>query len=441
MRKLFYIFLLAPALTYSQTWVSVGGGISAGGYVQTLFVYDSVMYAGGYFSTPGNNIIQWNDTAWENVGSGINGKVCAIGLYDDTVYMGGYFSRAGGHSAGCIAKWDGTAFSNAGFDVEGGIGQVNAIQEYNKLLYVGGSFDSVNHNLNYWGLISWNGSKIDSVGGSHYWSNVSILTTYNNLLLFGFGPAGGGYDPLTTWNGKTFIFIGDDYFHFPSSSTYTNLNAISQHDSNLYVGGSFTTYSSYSKGGNNPVNNIAAWNGHGWNKLGNGIHGIVYALTYYNGLLIAAGSFDSAGDVPVNNIAAWNGLSWSALGIGLNGTVYALAVFDSNLYAGGNFSAPAGIAKFNPTLKIPPATLNNDSINIFPNPNNGQFTVVYNRAIPPGNLPILEIYNNLGQKIYSANLADGNNLIDIGKQAKGVYIYKVTSSGNNLINPGKFVIK
>jgi len=445
LRKLFYIssILLLPVFSYTQTWVPVANGISPGGYVTTLFVHDSVMYAGGYFSSPGYNIAQWNDTTWDSLSSGINGRVYAIGLYKDTIYVGGYFSEAGRHSAGSIAKWTGSALANAGFNFQGG--QVNTIQPYNKLLYIGGAFDSINHKPPS-GLITWNGKKIDSVTVTaypgFYWTDLTILTTYKNLLLLGFGEIDHYGGVVGVWSNSTYAYLGNTAI-YPVANSATE-NAFCQADTDLYLGGYFlyTEDQNLNYPPKDTVNNIAMWNGKKWSALGKGIHGTVNAIVSYNNLIVAGGSFDSAGGVPVNNIAAWNGTSWFALGNGVNGEVYALAVFDSNLYAGGKFSSPGnGIAEFNPKLKIIPPIINNDSINIFPNPNNGQFTVVCNRTITTGNQPILEVYNSMGQKIYSANLVTGNNLINIGKQAKGVYLYKVTSSGNALINPGKFVIE
>jgi hypothetical protein len=184
------------------------------------------------------------------------------------------------------------------------------------------------------------------------------------------------------------------------------------------------------------------WNGHKWSGVGKGIHGTVNALAYYNNLLVAAGNFDSAGGVPVNNIAAWDGSKWSSLGNGINGTVNALAIFDSNLYAGGDFSSPGnGIAEFNPTLKIIPPVINNDSVNIFPNPNSGEFKVVCNRSITSSSQPLIEVYNLLGEKVYSANLTDGNTIINLDGLMPGIYLYRITTSNGNLVIPGKLYIQ
>src|SRR5262249_10971974 len=62
-----------------------------------------------------------------------------------------------------------------------------------------------------------------------------------------------------------------------------------------------------------------------------GTDGSVYALTVYNGNMIAGGSFTIAGGVIANSIAQWNGTSWRPLGSGMGGifpTVDALSVYN-----------------------------------------------------------------------------------------------------------------
>ena len=68
----------------------------------------------------------------------------------------------------------------------------------------------------------------------------------------------------------------------------------------------------------------------------------VYALTVYDGELIAGGSFTAAGGARCNNIARWDGDSWRPLGssfswAGPNTWVNALTVYNGDLIAGGNF--------------------------------------------------------------------------------------------------------
>jgi hypothetical protein len=108
--------------------------------------------------------------------------------------------------------------------------------------------------------------------------------------------------------------------------------AISEFNGNIIAAGSFT------QAGNTQASNIAAWNGSSWQSLGLGLNGEVYALDVYNNELYAGGSFTMSGGTPVSRIAKWNGSAWSAVGAGLNDEVKALTVYNSKLIIGGNFT-------------------------------------------------------------------------------------------------------
>jgi hypothetical protein len=96
------------------------------------------------------------------------------------------------------------------------------------------------------------------------------------------------------------------------------------------------------------VRYIAKWNGSAWSMLGTGMNQAgVYALTVYNGELIAGGNFTSAGGVAASNIARWNGSTWAPLGLGVSGgflPVLALGVYNGELYAGGDFTSAGGVS-------------------------------------------------------------------------------------------------
>lgn len=99
----------------------------------------------------------------------------------------------------------------------------------------------------------------------------------------------------------------------------------------LYVGGEFT------RAGEGPASSIAKWNGR-WRALGSGVtngdsHGVVRALTEWNGVLIAGGRFDGAGGQAALNIAQWSEGQWLPIGAGIGNEVRALAVFEGMLYA------------------------------------------------------------------------------------------------------------
>jgi len=81
---------------------------------------------------------------------------------------------------------------------------------------------------------------------------------------------------------------------------------------------------------------------------------------------------------------------------------------------------------------------NNPHFRLFPNPNNGHFTI-QSSAISGNSL--VEIYNTFGQQIYSQfNIQHSTFSIDLSSQPNGVYLYRVINENGNDISNGKFVI-
>ncbi len=113
-------------------------------------------YAGGAFTSAGgialNHVAYWNGTAWEALGSGVNGNVSAMALWDDgegvNLYVAGSFTTAGGLPAAGLARWDGTSWSavTGGGTANGVNGAVNSMavvdydDEYGPSLMLGGAF-------------------------------------------------------------------------------------------------------------------------------------------------------------------------------------------------------------------------------------------------------------------------------------------------------------
>ncbi len=69
---------------------------------------------------------------------------------------------------------------------------------------------------------------------------------------------------------------------------------------------------------------------------------------------------------------------------------------------------------------------NNNAISIYPNPNNGKFTV----NNPEANTINIDVFNVLGEKVYSKISNEANTVVELNNHAKGVYLVKVTSNGN-----------
>ncbi len=93
----------------------------------------------------------------------------------------------------------------------------------------------------------------------------------------------------------------------------------------------------------------------------------------------------------------------------------------------------------------------NSSVSVFPNPNNGNFTVAFNQAEPisaclpnrQASQPKIEVYNVVGQKVLNTTLkqVQGDNLIDLAGQPNGIYLYRVISENGDLIGEGKVIIE
>ena len=68
---------------------------------------------------------------------------------------------------------------------------------------------------------------------------------------------------------------------------------------------------------------------------------------------------------------------------------------------------------------------NNSEIKLFPNPNNGVFSIQLNEA--PNTKCNLELYNLLAEKIYSVNNLQPQSVTEIkpGKLSAGIYVVKI----------------
>lgn len=89
------------------------------------------------------------------------------------------------------------------------------------------------------------------------------------------------------------------------------------------------------------------------------------------------------------------------------------------------------------TLGIASLTANS-GINVYPNPNNGNFTVALSGTTDKSTV---EVYNTLGQQVFTHNLTLGSNILNMNSQPDGVYMYRILSDNGNLVGQGKLVIQ
>jgi hypothetical protein len=138
--------------------LGTGIGISPGEVFALAFDSSGNLYAGGFFTNAGslsvNSIAKWNGNAWSALGSGLSGgqpdyiSPVAYALAFDrsgNLYAGGDFTGAGSATAGCIAKWNGSAWSALGSGItgpadNGGLSADALACDSSGNLYVGGNF-------------------------------------------------------------------------------------------------------------------------------------------------------------------------------------------------------------------------------------------------------------------------------------------------------------
>ena len=176
------------------------------------------------------------------------------------------------------------------------------------------------------------------MGVSYTW--VSALTVYNGELIAGgvFTTAGGvDASKIARWNGSIWQPLGSGV---SGGGIYQGVYALTVYNGELIAGGYFK------ESGGVDVNSIAAWNGNSWKALGGGIDQDVHCLTAYSGELIAGGGYFEAGGVSAKSIARWDGSSWKAMGSGMNSIVKALTVYNGELIAGGSFTSAGGRSSY-----------------------------------------------------------------------------------------------
>lgn len=361
--SLVFVFSNVAASASAQCPVDWGGlGIGMDGSVNALALYNDKLIAGGNFSIAGdvsaNHIAAWDAIGWQELGTGLDGPVYALTVYNGELIAGGSFTIAGGVSAYNIARWNGASWAPLG---TGTYDSVYALAIYNGELIASG-------NCGYYGpesvcnVYRWNGASWQPIllGGVSEDSEVYVtaLTTYGGELI-----AGGSFGAnIARWNGTIWQELGSGII---GSGGLRPVVSLTVHNGELIAGGHFTT-----AGGEN-ANGIARWNGTSWQPLGTGVDSApypgpgVYALTVYNGDLIAGGEFTTAGGENANGIARWNGSTWQALGTGTNGFVSALSEYNGALIAGGWFTTAGGhvsayLARWGPTC--PPGDMDCNNV-------------------------------------------------------------------------------
>lgn len=90
-------------------------------------------------------------------------------------------------------------------------------------------------------------------------------------------------------------------------------------------------------------------------------------------------------------------------------------------------------------INEPPALAQEaEAVRLFPNPSNGVFTVSALTSLPVNSK--FEVYNLLGQQIFSQSIYEGDNQVNLNRIAVGVYFFNVRDGLSNVAE-GKFIIQ
>lgn len=436
------------AFVNAQVWAPVGSGIQGNGG-GPIAEYNGTLWIGGTFDSagksPSRNIAEWNNSNWLPIANGFDWGTSCGAVYNSELYVGGEYDSVAGKPIRLLARWNSTQWDSVGvLGLAGNI--VQSLDTFKGKLYAAGWIGEADGFLVN-NIASWDGTKWDSLDngvGTIYYGQIECMCVYNGILY-----VGGDFDTvnrqrawnLAGWNGSNWITF--------DTVVNNSIQCMAVYKGELYIGGWF------SRAGGVSVRSVAKWNGTTWSDVGGGVEYTIYNSNYsvsgmavYNGDLYIGGHFDTAGGILVHNIAKWDGSTWSDVDMGVSGgnfpNIDAFAVYDSSLYIGGEFASAGGLPAKNIAKWTTPNAIeelsNSNYCKIYPNPNNGIFTLSLSNITKKCNV---EIYNILGENVLTETLCStqGGKVVDLTNQPNGVYFYRVIAEDAGLIGEGKVVVQ
>ena len=219
-----------------SSWQAMGTGLSdniaATGPVMfphQMMVYNNELYVVGNFRNAGgievNGVAKWNGVEWTGMGPGFNNTAYSIAVYQNEIIVGGAFTESNGNTLNRIAKWDGSDW----VPLEFGFSQpslmnfifVHTLKVINNELFIAGGLKEILYEDNSTeecnGIVSYNGSDLNTYMGGVPDNDIEAVCTYNDQLLIGGGVFGNGYSGITD------ISIGlHDHAQLPEVSVFPN---------------------------------------------------------------------------------------------------------------------------------------------------------------------------------------------------------------------------
>ncbi len=302
------------------------------------------LYAGGDFTVAGgfkknggdyalsgglsaNKIVKWNGMQWENLGTGVNGKVRVISLNPTGIYVAGDFTTAGGQPANHIAKWDGVSWSPLGSGLDGTVHAI-AVRSPEEI-YAGGEVAGIGYVARWDGSNWWNCSPPTSVV-----RDIALDFTYIYIARDFYKDKILRWDGYS-WGGDSWSPLGFPVSYGPEDPVY-----VLKFDTN---GNLFAVSSNFSQN----CASVFKWNGTNWSTLNfNTQGGIPNSFACYAGNIYLGGDFTGFNpSFSAKYIAGFDGANLFSLGSGVNGNVRSIIADGSgNIYVGGEFTASGSVS-------------------------------------------------------------------------------------------------
>lgn len=293
-----------------KKWLELGSGFRQGKndgvLIKTMTIYKGELYAGGNFHTVNGYSSQcmakWNGMEWIPVGGNaiFSGEINALAVYKDELYAGGRLSVAFEERnlpqwmPVNIAKWNGNNWVYIGEVVGNKNDPVYTLAVYNKTLYAGGSFISVNGKPAA-GIACYDGNKwmplaCDITGGTVE----KLVVHQGELYLIGdinrLRERNCATNPLTIyrWNEKSLLEdYGDaEYLYSYHENLFRTTTYYPNHDTTLWLA-PYSTYNIYGELSTYDSPDSAR-------KIG-AVEGIIKALAVHDGILYIGGEFTGKG--------------------------------------------------------------------------------------------------------------------------------------------------
>lgn len=261
----------------TNTWTALPG-IPSG----TLIAHNGELYSFYWVDEPAPPyhfiVAKWTGASWITIGTLVGTSQGTPASIGGALYIVGNLSSVNGTPINHIAKWNGTAWSDAGAGIT-----VNADSMVQSICQVGSQLYASTFNNELVGM--------DWVQSSH----------------------------VLQWNGSAWVTH--------TSNINPSVQAMIAMGNDLVIGGTFESIN-----GVPCANHVARWDGASWSALGTGVTGSVNVLKYTHGLLYAGTQVD------YEFLREWNGSTWEEVGGGPNWDVWDMTVLGDELFITGGFT-------------------------------------------------------------------------------------------------------